>query len=134
MYLPFISRWRHQELLAEAVAQEAIADEAYRIQSLATSRAVIAELQKRNNIAAAAIASYAKTISAQDDTVRLHLARIEFLQRSLIDATTTTEDWALDRKEALDRIAELEQALGAAEGALEFFRVNGVTFPSGDNS
>lgn len=90
------------------LTEQAKADEKFRLQSFRQLEAMV-EMYRREHInLSSALTSYSRTLSAQDDTVRLHLARIEFLQRSLTDATTTTESWAEDRKEALDRIAELE--------------------------
>lgn len=97
------------------LTEQARADEKFRLQSFRQLEAMV-EMYRREHInLSSALTSYSRTLSAQDDTVRLHLARIELLQRSLTDATTTTESWAKDRKEALDRIAELERGLAVQE-------------------
>lgn len=97
------------------LTEQAKADEKFRLQSFRQLEAMVETYRREHINLSSALTSYSRTLSAQDDTVRLHLARIEFLQRSLTDATTTTESWAEDRKGALDRIAELEHDLAAQE-------------------
>lgn len=120
--LPFVSRRRHDESLDNLRVELWALNERTLKQARTRDRAVIAELFNQKAMLSAQVTTYARTLSAQDDTVRLHLARIEFLQRSLTDATTTTESWAEDRKEALDRIAELEREEKMLRESNDFLR------------
>lgn len=57
----------------------------------------------------AQVSTYAATLEAQDKTVRIHVERIAHLEQRIANLKDTKNNWAIDRKEALDQIAELEK-------------------------
>jgi chromosome segregation ATPase len=94
------TRKEYQDLLKEANdwAARAKLDQALKLEAQAASRAFQAQT-----------ASYAATLDAVDGSARINRARILFLEKELAGFRSTTTDWATDRKEALDRIAWLEE-------------------------
>jgi chromosome segregation ATPase len=94
------TRAQYQELIDELnrIGEWAKLDQALKLEAQAASRAFQAQT-----------ASYAATVDALDGSARVNRARILFLEKELAAFRSTTTDWATDRKEALDRIAWLEQ-------------------------